>query len=838
MTYPEGNGVCYSYDAIGNLIEVLPAVLLTTEIEHEEYNEYEGSYTWTEYLYDYDADVNSNFVNYEYDSATQRLSNITTYSTEYKFVYDAFGNTTNISAGDHSLAEYEYNGNNGKLNTLTYGNGLEVRYVYDKLDRISEICYNIGENNAFETVYSYTYDTAGNIFSITDHLNHEATVFKYDSQGKLDKSYVYDTETYLNLYGNKVYYDDNSRVSMVFHYMDYSCPADNYHGTTYSNSSHYSYSYNNETGNIFNMSLSGDAISGNVKPQYDSFGRITQKVVDVNINTGSDFYEYSRVDAFYEKTTYQYTERYGRQTGQIESIVKEIRKGENTSLISSTTYKYTYDQNGNITQIADASNVIQNKYYYDDLGQLIREDNRANGYSYVYQYDDAGNITAKKRYAFTTGALGSVQYTYNYSYNDSSWGDLLTDYAGDHIEYDEIGNPIKIGYYNEEYDYWESGYELSWSGRQLTSYAYFENYDNEGLCYDTQIIFTYNADGIRTSKTVDGIEHRYYLDGSQITAEMWTQNGVEYLLYYLYDETGSPLGMQYRTSNYASGTFDFYFFEKNLQGDIVAVYNSNGKKICTYTYDAWGNCTTTRASGITSLESQIASSYNPFRYRGYYYDTQTGFYYLQSRYYNPEWGRFLNADACLYSSILGFNMFAYCDNNPVNYIDPYGESGVAAALAGWASSAWGLTLVDGPLPIGDIIYATGCVVLGVACVVETAILVDTTIDAINTVVSMAEENTDTTPNSDDNSKDDGKDTPAPPDVDYPGDDPTKAPDGYKWTGKDSQGGKRGGYKNPNGKDSWHPDLDHPDGVDPHWDYNDENGHKWRIFPDGSKKFVR
>ena len=674
VTYPEGNGVCYSYDAIGNLIEVLPAVLLTTEIEHEEYNEYEGSYTWTEYLYDYDADVNSNFVNYEYDSATQRLSNITTYSTEYKFVYDAFGNTTNISAGDHSLAEYEYNGNNGKLNTLTYGNGLEVRYVYDKLDRISEICYNIGENNAFETVYSYTYDTAGNIFSITDHLNHEATVFKYDSQGKLDKSYVYDTETYLNLYGNKVYYDDNSRVSMVFHYMDYSCPADNYHGTTYSNSSHYSYSYNNETGNIFNMSLSGDAISGNVKPQYDSFGRITQKVVDVNINTGSDFYEYSRVDAFYEKTTYQYTERYGRQTGQIESIVKEIRKGENTSLISSTTYKYTYDQNGNITQIADASNVIQNKYYYDDLGQLIREDNRANGYSYVYQYDDAGNITAKKRYAFTTGALGSVQYTYNYSYNDSSWGDLLTDYAWDHIEYDEIGNPIKIGYYNEEYDYWESGYELSWSGRQLTSYAYFENYDNEGLCYDTQIIFTYNADGIRTSKTVDGIEHRYYLDGSQITAEMWTQNGVEYLLYYLYDETGSPLGMQYRTSNYASGTFDFYFFEKNLQGDVVGIYNSNGVKICTYKYDAWGSCSVSMTSGISSLDRYVANIYNPFRYRGYYYDVQTGYYYLQSRYYNPNWGRFLNADSQINTNgLVSYNMFAYCNNNPVMLVDPDGH---------------------------------------------------------------------------------------------------------------------------------------------------------------------
>ena len=128
--------------------------------------------------------------------------------------------------------------------------------------------------------------------------------------------------------------------------------------------------------------------------------------------------------------------------------------------------------------------------------------------------------------------------------------------------------------------------------------------------------------------------------------------------------------MQYRTSNYASGTFDFYFFEKNLQGDIVAVYNSNGKKICTYTYDAWGNCTTTRASGITSLESQIASSYNPFRYRGYYYDTQTGFYYLQSRYYNPEWGRFLNVDGYIStgSGLLGQNMFVIFAADSLNSI--------------------------------------------------------------------------------------------------------------------------------------------------------------------------
>ena len=175
---------------------------------------------------------------------------------------------------------------------------------------------------------------------------------------------------------------------------------------------------------------------------------------------------------------------------------------------------------------------------------------------------------------------------------------------------------------------------------------------------------------------MNGITHQYYLDGSQIIAEMRTEGGVEHLLYYLCDETGSPLGMQYRTSNYASGTFDFYFFEKNLQGDIVAVYNSNGKKICTYTYDAWGNCTTTRASGITSLESQIASSYNPFRYRGYYYDTETGFYYVSSRYYDPEIGRWINADnaiAGVGGDIRGYNLFAYCMNDPVNMSDHTGH---------------------------------------------------------------------------------------------------------------------------------------------------------------------
>ena len=158
------------------------------------------------------------------------------------------------------------------------------------------------------------------------------------------------------------------------------------------------------------------------------------------------------------------------------------------------------------------------------------------------------------------------------------------------------------------------------------------------------------------------------MNGSQIVSEQWDDK----LVVYLYDESGSPIGMQYRTKNMAEGTFYTYLFEKNLQGDIIAVYNTSGTKLVSYVYDAWGNVTVTNhnVSGTNS-----GARHNPFRYRGYYYDTETGYYYLQSRYYNPKWGRFLNADSYLNASgeIIGYNMYTYCNNNPIKGYDPTGK---------------------------------------------------------------------------------------------------------------------------------------------------------------------
>ena len=173
---------------------------------------------------------------------------------------------------------------------------------------------------------------------------------------------------------------------------------------------------------------------------------------------------------------------------------------------------------------------------------------------------------------------------------------------------------------------------------------------------------------------MDGANHVYTLNGTQIVSEAWGN----YLLIYLYDESGAPIGLQYRTKSYAANVFDTFYFEKNLQGDIIAVYNADGDKIGSYTYDAWGNCTVTVFSGTTTLEKNVVRTYNPFRYRGYYYDTETGLYYLQSRYYNPAGGRFLNADKLISTGqgLFGCNMYAYCNNSPIMFVDHTGTDAI------------------------------------------------------------------------------------------------------------------------------------------------------------------
>ena len=138
----------------------------------------------------------------------------------------------------------------------------------------------------------------------------------------------------------------------------------------------------------------------------------------------------------------------------------------------------------------------------------------------------------------------------------------------------------------------------------------------------------------------------------------------------MYNSTGI-VGFRYRASSYARDVWDTYLYEKNLQGDIVAVYDGNGTKKISYTYDAWGNFTATYHNGASAT-----NLFNPYTYRGYYYDKDLSLYYLSSRYYDSNTGRFINADAVISGvtgTLQGYNMFAYCFNNPVNMDDGNGN---------------------------------------------------------------------------------------------------------------------------------------------------------------------
>ena len=136
------------------------------------------------------------------------------------------------------------------------------------------------------------------------------------------------------------------------------------------------------------------------------------------------------------------------------------------------------------------------------------------------------------------------------------------------------------------------------------------------------------------------------------------------IIQYYYNEAGSVIGLRYNGND--------YFFRRNLQGDIISILNTAGQTVVSYEYDPWGNILSTSGSMAATLGAD-----NPFRYRGYYYDNESGFYYLQSRYYDPATGRFLNADDTAYigasGTILGYSLFAYCENNPVSYMDSTGN---------------------------------------------------------------------------------------------------------------------------------------------------------------------
>ena len=539
-------------------------------------------------------------VEYVYDQITSRLSGITTATTAYTLTYDVFGNPKTVKAGNNTLATYEYNTWNGKLTKLTYGNGDYEQYLYDRLDRLVKVVYSGNASSGYELFY----DANGRLYKTVDYQAGLTHLYEYDSLGRLIFAWQKNSSGDIVLEVQNAY-DELGRAK----------------GSTYvigNTVQTYGITYEEVTGLVASYTTPQNSFDYT----YDVFDRLSSKLGD--------------------RHSIQYTYVAGSQRISTYTISQADA--------SLTTYSYTYNALGNITQIKKNGTTVS-VYEYDSLGRLIRENDCANSTAWVYLYDEAGNLLNK----FTFYGIGDNVpvshllsiHPYNgseisstYTYSTTAWGDLLTSYNGTEISYDAIGNPTK----------WRNATVMSWYQRSLQSMT---------LSDGTAVSFQYNANGIRTKKTVGTTVHSYVLDGSTILKEtIYTAGVLADTLYYYYDESGIS-GLEYNGTKYT--------FVKNPQGDIIGIINANGVTVVEYKYDAWGN--------ILSVTGSLASTLgiaNPFRYQGHYYDAESGFYYLQSRYYDHQVGRFLNAETIGFevgAFVQSYNLFSYQYNSPVNLPD-------------------------------------------------------------------------------------------------------------------------------------------------------------------------
>ena len=379
----------------------------------------------------------------------------------------------------------------------------------------------------------------------------------------------------------------------------------------------YKYSYDNLSDRRFN-GMSFDGIKVDIK-YYENLDRIKTKKVTYN---GTEIYTKTY---YYRKVKH---DSLNYATNQPESII--YTQGEATKQNIQYTY---YDATGLLSDISYNGDSIHYSY---DGGKLSRENNQLLGMSRMKYYHDNGNISMdiKGNYTGGTAAISNSSST-SYSYS----GDRMMSFGNQACEYDSMGNPTKY-----------RGKSATWKGRQLLSYA--------------GVDFTYDGRGRRITK--DSVTYVYDSQDRLIKQTSYSQYSTQVLEFY-YDFEGVAA---------VSYNGFMFFYVKDGQGNIISLVDKDGNEVVHYNYDAWGNHEVAAPDGGTIAGSTHIGNLNPFRYRSYYYDTETGLYFLQTRYYDPEVGRFLNRDSVQYAApeaINGLNLYAYCLNNPVEYVDPNGS---------------------------------------------------------------------------------------------------------------------------------------------------------------------
>ena len=553
-------------------------------------------------------------VSYTYDEG-DRIKSIKHGGTTYVFDYDGFGNQTMVKAGDKTLERYGYAPNNGPLTKISYGNGDVQEILYDKEERIKSRRWN---GQSTDTV-RYEYDAYGSLEKETDLVNGRIDKDQYDMTGRLVQSttlekntgtsgepIVANTHTVQSL---EIGYDSYNRVNRLVQSLE---TAKTKMGFVYGDASKAQ-----RPGLSYGLTVDG---TQRQSLAYDAMARCTKETVTL---PGGQ----KRENCFTYGTL--------RHLTDTDSLLSAMSNGTES-------WSYEYDNVGNITKITSGTKVIT--YQYDELNQLIRENNGVLGITVLYAYDAGGNMTSRKTYAYTEGAVSTVQTQDLFTYRTDGWKDQLLSWNGKSYAYDAGGNPTVL-----------RGMALTWGeGRRLKRIAATAG----------EVTFAYDSDGKRVRKTSGGNDTTYYYNGNVLSGLVKKASkdagttGTGTTVQFVYDTQGKPFMLR------MNGKTDYFYLYNGL-GDITGLVDSSNQVVVRYQYNSWGKVTSTQDTSGVSL-----ATLNPFCYRKYVYDPETGLYCLGSRYYDPEVGRFVNADDtdvifAKPQELYHKNLYVYCDNNPV-----------------------------------------------------------------------------------------------------------------------------------------------------------------------------
>lgn len=543
--------------------------------------------------------------------------------------------------GQYSSTVYTYE--NGSIVYLV-NNGLAYSFDFDANENVSAI--SVGGRKLLAYMFHELDSEQNSSLSTMQNGSDDIYRMEYNADGMLSKVYINEVLTYeYSYYENQMVKsekDYSNNVTFTYLYDD----EGNKKEISCSNGFSITFESSQE-----DTDIESDSFKKTMRTSYRD-GKV-ERVLGVVIEEDSAVNVKTRTTTMINGDMLQYSEN-----SNIDTVTTSIMNGSGEAIFNQTVaeldaykcelrtnqgdiYQYQYDKQGNIVSI-EKNGQKYLSYLYDGMSQLVQENNAETGVSIGYTYDNAGNITSKSKYSYSETAVTSKPVEVaTYSYDDESWGSLLTAYNGDSITYDNYGNPLV---YRDDFTFdWKNGGKLSnvQTGKNNVSYQY-------------------GSEGLRTRKIVNGIQTEYTHEGDKVIK----QESEGSCIWFLYDGNDEIAGFEHNGVT--------YYYEKDVLGDVVAILDAEGNNVAGYSYDAWGN--------IQEMTGdQELAKLNPIRYRSYYYDEETGFYYLNHRYYDSVIGRFISADDV--SMILyeldksnNYNLYSYALNNPLKYKDESGRS--------------------------------------------------------------------------------------------------------------------------------------------------------------------